>query len=468
MPTYLDAAVVRIQPYLARTPELRLRRGASGLITRASSQASVDAWIQSAGVSGVAPNTEAGHADGVITLTVPDGQGPAVAKRLMLHLRSEIPAADLQASWGEAPTYVEFRRAELQPGNVLLGLPPTADFPLARTCGSCRVDPSAQADGMCADCIARDTSAGRRGTHPSSSRSGAEDAERDALGTERAILDAVNLRTGLDLRPVQDMNDLARLGDTDGNRNHVATVALDGNGMGGFFAALARQGDTGLKQRISPEISAATRSALVNAAASILRDEDRRLPVVPHVLGGDDVVVSVTADRAWPFTSAFLAGFSDELTAAANRLSFPDEVTRQLPTMSAGVIFANASFPYARAVRLAEDALRQAKRDTGGAEAAAAWLDVTVDGEQPPPWRRTLTLAALDGRVADLTALAAIPSSGRQSLARLLAARSDEEARAAGLVWARRNGQTVVTGLLNQSTVTELRNLVALTRWWRP
>ncbi len=467
MPTYLDAAVVRIQSYLARTPELRLRRGASWLITRASNEASVDAWIQGAGVSGVARNPEAGHADGVVTLTVPDGQGPAVAKQLVLHLREEIPGADLEASWAEAPTYVEFRRAGPQPGNVLLALPPAADFPLARTCASCRVDPSAQADGMCADCIARDTSAGRRSTRPTAYRSGAEDPEPDALGTERTVIDAVNQRTSLDLRPVRDMNDLARLGDTDGNRNHVATVALDGNGMGGFFAALARQDDTSLKQRISPEISAATRSALVNAAASIVLDEDRRLPVVPHVLGGDDVVVSVTADRAWPFTRAFLTGFSEALATAANRLSFPDEVTRQLPTMSAGVIFAHASFPYARAVRLAEDALRQAKRDTGGAEAAAAWLDVTVNGEQPPPWRRTLTQDTLDRQLADLAAIAAISPSGRQALARLLAARSDEEARAAGLVWARRNGQTVVTGLLNQSTVTELRNLVALTRWWR-
>jgi len=468
MPTYLDAAVVRIQPYLARTPELRLRRGASWLITRATSEEAVDAWIQDSGVRGVARNPEAGHADGVVTLTVPDGQAQAVAARLVQHLREDIPAADLQASWAQAPSYLEFRRARPQPGSTLLAVPPAADFPLTRTCPSCRVDPSAQADGMCADCLARDASAGRRSTRPGPSRPAAQDAEPDALGTERAVLDAVNQRTGRHLRPVRDMNDLARLGETDSNRNHVATVALDGNGMGGFFAALASQQDTGLKQRISPEISAATRGALVSAGASIVRDDDERLPVVPHVLGGDDVVVSVTADRAWPFTRAFLAGFSDALTAAAGRLSIPDDITRQLPSMSAGVVFANASFPYARAARLAEDALRQAKQDTGGARPAVAWLDVTVDGEQPPPWRRTLTQDELDGHSADLAALAGISRSGRQALARLLGAGSEEEARAAGLVWARRNGQAAVTGLLNQSAVTELRNLVALTRWWRP
>jgi CRISPR RNA silencing complex Cmr2 subunit-like protein len=467
MPTYLDAGVVRIQPYLARTPELRLRRGASWLITKATSEAVVDAWIQGTGMRGVARNPEAGHADGVITVTVPDGQAPAIAARLVQYLREEIPAADLQASWAQAASYLEYRRARPQPGSTLLALPPAADFPLTRTCASCRVDPCAQPE-MCADCVARDAAAGRRSTRPSPSRHATDDAEPDALGTERAVLAAVNQRTGLHLRPVRDMNDLARLGDRDGNRNHVATVALDGNGMGGFFAALTSQEDIGLKKRISPEISAATRSALAGAAASIVRQDDERLPVVPHVLGGDDVVVSVTAERAWLFTSAFQAGFSHALTEAATRLSLQDDVTRLLPTMSAGVIFAHASFPYARAVRLAEDALRQAKQDTGGARPAVAWLDVTVDGEQPPSWRRTLTQEALEGHRADLIALAGISRSGRQALARLLGAATEEEGRAAGLVWARRNGQAAVTGLLNQAPITELRNLLALTRWWRP
>ena len=314
----------------------------------------------------------------------------------MQHLRAEIPAADLEASWGQAPSYLEFRRAQPQPGSRLVAVPPAADFPLTRTCPSCRVDPSAQADGMCADCLAR---ARRRAPqHPSRpvAARGAEDAEPDALGTERAVLDAVNQPTGRHLRPVRDMDDLARLGETGSNRNHVATVALDGNGMGGFFAALASQQDTGLKQRISPEISAATRGALVSAAAAIVRDDDERLPVVPHVLGGDDVVVSVTADRAWPFTRAFLAGFSDALTAAARRLYHPG---RHHPAAAQHVRWSGLR---ERVVSLRQGGapgrgcLRQAKQDTGGARPAVAWLDVTVDGEQPPPWRRTLTQGALD------------------------------------------------------------------------
>lgn len=471
MPTYLNVAVERIQPYLARTPDLRQRRGASWMITRATSDRAVEEWLQGHAASGAVRNPEAGHADGVITLIVPDGRAPAIATELLLHLRGQIPAAELRAAWAQAATYVEFLRVIPRPDDNLLALPPVTDFPLAQTCASCRIDRVDSVDrvgGTCADCRVRDSSAGRRGTHPRGERTTGEQDEQDALGTERDVLDVVNQIIGRDLRPVRDLNDLARLGDEDGNRNHVGTVALDGNGMGGFFAALASQQDTGLKKRISPLVTAATRSSLISAAASIVRDGDRRLPVVPHVLGGDDVIVSVTADRAWPFTLAFLAGFSAELAAAARELTLPGDVTQQLPTMSAGLVFANASFPYARAVHLAEEALRKAKRDTSGAEPALAWLDVTVDGEQQPPWRRTLTQAALAGQVSDLAALGRITPSGCQALARLLASGTDDEARAAALVWARRNGHGEIAGLLTQSAISELRDMVALTRWWRP
>lgn len=471
MPTYLDAAVVRIQPYLARTPDLRLRRGASWMITSATSERSVEAWIADAAINGLGTNPEAGHADGVIALMVPDDQAALAAKRLLLYMRSRIPAADLEASWGSAATYVEFRRAGPHHGDSLISMPPVADFPLARTCASCRVDVSAEAgkrEGMCADCLERSAAGGRRRTSPGTPERADQKEEPDALGIERDILGAVNSLTGRELHPMRDINDLARLGEDDGNRNHVATVALDGNGMGGFFGALAASGDTGLKKRISPEVSIATRNALIGAAAHVCRDGDQWLAVVPHVMGGDDVVVSVTADRAWPFTREMLARFGGTLAAAAGRLSLPADLARRLPSISAGMVFTHSSFPYARAVQLAEEALRRAKRDTAGAEPAIGWLDVTVDGEQPPPWRTTLTLDALDTYRPDLAALSAIKPSGRQALARLLAADSEEAARAATLVWARRNGKTEVTGMLNRLTITRLRNLLALTRWWRP
>jgi hypothetical protein len=237
--------------------------------------------------------------------------------------------------------------------------------------------------------------------------------------------------------------------------------------MGGFFAALTAQGDAGIKKRISPEISAATRSALITAAGAVTRETDQFLPVIPHVLGGDDVVVSVTADRAWPFTRAFLHGFGAAMQAAAERLELASSLRQRLPSMSAGLVFAHAKFPYARAVRLAEDALRRAKRDTYGAVPAVSWLDVTVDGEAAPEWRSTQTLEALSRKAGSITALGSVSPSGRQALARLLAGGTAEESQAAALSWARRNGVPEIAALLKTGSVTEVRNLLALTRWWR-
>lgn len=470
MPEYLDAAVVRIQPYIGRTPELKLRRGASWMITRATGDDTVDAWIQASGLQGVARNPEAGHADGVVTLTVPDGTAATHARALLLSLRESLPGADLQANWGQAATYLEFRGNQHGAGPQLRALPPVADFPLAETCESCRVDARGRASELCADCASRAAVTGYRRAllpRPGAVVEASAGRELDALGTERLVIDAVGRAIGRTLRPVKDMDGLAKLGDESGNRNHVATVSLDGNGMGGFFAALAAQEDPGIKKRISPEVSAATRSALITAAGTVTRKTDECLPVIPHVLGGDDVVVSVTADRAWPFTRAFLNEFGATMRAAAERLKLGDAVRERLPSMSAGLVFAHESFPYARAARLAEDALRRAKRDTHGAEPAVGWLDVTTDGETAPEWRSTQTLEALARQSGDITALGSVSPSGRHALARLLARGTAEEAQAAALSWARRNNYPEIAALLQAGTVTEVRNLLALTRWWR-
>jgi hypothetical protein len=117
---------------------------------------------------------------------------------------------------------------------------------------------------------------------------------------------------------------------------------------------------------------------------------------------------------------------------------------------------------------LAETALRRAKHDLGAAQPAVSWLDVTVDGEQAPAWRHTITGTELAARREALCELSGIGKSGRQQLARLLAADSHEAADAAARVWARRNATPVVPRLLDETDVTTARNLVALTSWWRP
>ena len=99
---------------------------------------------------------------------------------------TSIPGADLQASWGQAATYLEFRGNQPPDGPGLRALPPVADFPLAETCESCRVDARDRSSEMCADCTARAAVAGHRRARPRPGRQETAGQEVDALGTERA------------------------------------------------------------------------------------------------------------------------------------------------------------------------------------------------------------------------------------------------------------------------------------------
>ncbi|MFF0520683.1 hypothetical protein ACFYTC_18375 [Actinomadura nitritigenes] len=460
MPTYLDVAAVRIQQYIARTPALRLRRGASWMLSTATSADSVVEQFTETNLI-IARNRDAGDADGIVALTVDRHTERQVAERVMLYLRERMPGVELQAVWATADSYLEaYPALAAHRSRPLVSMPPQADFSLGTTCEECRIDLRTASGTTCEDCRARDRGAGRRdfGTGPS------EEAPEDASATERAVLQCVNQRRSMALRPVGHLGDLARLGSVHSNRNHVATVALDGNGMGAFFAALAGTGNAELKRHISPAISAATREALITATAGIVQPNDRRLPVIAHVAGGDDVVVSVVADRAWTFVDGFQSAFAAEL----KKVRLPADVAVEMPSMSAGVVFAHHKFPYARAVRLADEMLRKAKHDTQGSEAAVCWLDVTEDGEQAPSWRRAFTRDELARHAEAVKAIAAVGNTGRRTLQRLLSSGTEEESMAAVLSWARRNGHTEIRQLPGRLGTDDLRGLTAYTRWWRP
>lgn len=465
MPTFLDIGAVRIQPYLGRTPALALRRGASALLSEATSEATVGTWLTTAPASGLGLNQEAGHADGVVSLTVPAGQEKDSAVHVLEKLRQRIPGVEFEARWATADTYLQAFPEMMASPPPLLSLPPLSDFPPATSCIYCRVD-AALDNRACVDCGARAGAAGvrRKDLLQGDYLLDADDVaggRMETFGAERSLLTSLNHNRERQLRPVRDLGQLAAQGDAEGNRNHVATVAVDGNGVGSFFAAITALGDPALRKKVSPELSNATQEALTEATRAITRDEDTFAPVIPHILGGDDVVCSVVADRAWAFTGVFLDRFSYLID------HFVPETLKQVPSLSAGIVFAHTAFPYSRAVELAEEALHTAKRDTQGSCAAIRWMDVTSEGETPPAWRCTLTKSDLDRHSAALDELARIETSGRQRLLRLLAATDQDQARAATLTWARRNGQHTVRDLATQD-VKLLRNLVAATRWWKP
>ncbi|MGH8934101.1 MAG: Cas10/Cmr2 second palm domain-containing protein [Egibacteraceae bacterium] len=449
MPIYLDVAAVRIQSYLAHTPALWGRRGASAMLAGATS----DERVQET-VPGVEVNRAAGSADGTIHLVVPAGRDPAdLALRLFTPLREQVPGAEFHAVWGEGPSYVEARRDVINPkladGKVLASLPPVNEFPVVRWCYHCGVDPATRTvrlpegrEPACRDCKRRrQASLFRNRTKP-------------GFTSEEALLAALG-RTSENDR-VEDFGELAALGHE--WRNHLATIYIDGNAMGEFFRRLEGVD----KDTVSRRVTEIAREALVAAAEQVdRRGRGEPVPVIPHLVGGDDVLVSVTAELAWPFVAVYLRHFAAEASALVDGVAL---------TASAAVVFAHASHPFARCVEAADRLLSEAKRRDGGRSATVLWVDVTAEGEHPPG-RRPWTLGELDARAADVDLLASREKSFRAALAAALHHPDDEVAAARALRLAQRMEAVDLVGRLlgpEKRDAQLARDAVALTRRWVP
>ena len=431
---YLDVGAERIQHYISRTPRLKGQRGASSWLSWATDRNRLkeQARLISAqpGMPLIEPNPEAGQADGLISVRLPAGADPLpVAKALAGYLRSVLPAIELAAVWGPGDSYVEAYRDHMKAQRddpPRRSLPAAADYPALQSCAECRAAPAVtgisiheQTDlRVCLDCVARYQDLYRRSGLAAHAR-GEGQHRLPVYGVE------ADLARALEAHPVadtaQDFTVLAALGDADTQRNHIATVYADGNSIGALFDRVAAHGDPSLKQRISAAVSQATRDALTEATRAVVGPPSpgRQLPVIPHVVGGDDLLVSVVADRTWLFTVTYLEEFRNRLAAIED---LPEGLLSPVPpTASAGLVFAHAKFPFRRAAELAAGRLRDAKRQFRGAVPAVAWLDVTRDGEQPLAGRRAWSLEELSDLAGPLRALRAqVNPSGRAALERLV------------------------------------------------
>ncbi|WP_217130051.1 hypothetical protein [Streptomyces sp. AC558_RSS880] len=417
---FVDFGAVRIQSYLSRTPELRGRRAASDALARATSPEAVGRRIGTLAKI----NEDAGDADGVVSLVFApaEGEDPEVRvrqlqDRVFAHLRKALPGAEFQSAWGTGASYLSAYAREIKPrfdaGEVRYDLPPTAEFPLARPCELCHTDPAigeepitGETKLLCPDCSMRNVAR----------RSSAAD-DRSPEGQLRSSLPVTHTAP-------EDFTALARLSGPAKGGNHLATVFIDGNALGQFFTALASDSSVSAraKARVSRAVSDATREALTTATLLLpLTDRLDQVCVVPHVVGGDDVLVSVPADQAWHFVLGFLDEFGALVRNGVAEV-LGDE--RPVPTItaSAGVVFAHASHPFNLVVESAGRRLKEAKNAVRGQAASVQWLDITADGTEAPR-HQPLLLSDLrrNGKpteaAAALSRLAGVPASHRSTLA---------------------------------------------------
>lgn len=139
----------------------------------------------------------------------------------------------------------------------------------------------------------------------------------------------------------------------------VGIVHADGNRLGEFFRAAvsALDGDTGA---VSAQVQQAADAALRDAAGHLaeLAGAGRALPLVPLIVGGDDLTVLVDGAVALPFVEFYLDAFARRSAAQPLIRRVTDAVGL---TASAGVALVKPHFPFSVGYRLGEELAASAK-----------------------------------------------------------------------------------------------------------
>jgi hypothetical protein len=170
-------------------------------------------------------------------------------------------------------------------------------------------------------------------------------------------------------------------------RRYVAYLLADGNDMGKVFRACRRKPDQmralskGLTQSVCKALAEPTRLAMTERHH--MRDRPDFIPVLPLILGGDDLFALIPAPWSLDFVHRFCRVYEREMAALFERIGL-DDVPR--PTVSAAVVICKSKHPYTLAHEAGERRLREAKRTgkrlvlDGGQPASTINLEVVLGG----------------------------------------------------------------------------------------
>lgn len=143
----------------------------------------------------------------------------------------------------------------------------------------------------------------------------------------------------------------------------LAVVHADGNGLGQVFLDFDKftSGNDNYREKLrqfSEALDRCTELAFC-AALAVLKPRGQRegLPIVPLVLGGDDLTVVLDGRLALKFTKAFMEAFESETRQDSNITG----IMKDGVTTCAGIAIVKPHFPFHAAYELAEGLLKEAK-----------------------------------------------------------------------------------------------------------
>lgn len=182
----------------------------------------------------------------------------------------------------------------------------------------------------------------------------------------RAILDDLYKAycTFLDIQPEEDPEwpeDADNVAEFDlRKRNYVAYLVADGNGMGQIFGSC----DQEQIAKLSQELSHVLRDSLVAPTTRVrerLPDKPSMIPILPLILGGDDLFALIPAPYALDFARRFCLAWEEQMRNLVKEVGLTDV---PLPTIAAAVVICKSTYPYALAHRRASELLKKAKRQS--------------------------------------------------------------------------------------------------------
>ncbi|KPQ38065.1 MAG: Inner centromere protein, ARK binding region [Phormidium sp. OSCR] len=168
---------------------------------------------------------------------------------------------------------------------------------------------------------------------------------------------------------IRDINKLEKKFDSE-EIPWLAIVHADGNGLGQIFLNFAECLENQQSNRdyieayreFSLELDECTEAAFREAVKSVFDDFDDAIPLVPLIIGGDDLTVVCDGKKALKFTQVFLKQFEAE----TEQKSYIPEIAQsqfQANRLSAcaGIAIIKRHFPFSVAYELAESLIKSAK-----------------------------------------------------------------------------------------------------------
>jgi len=356
MPYLLAAEADKIQDFIFRSSRLREVVGASQLLTRFCR--SIDDTLAKKHGGQVVVNDGGSFRVIFDDLAKAHAFGADLAELYRLALGGSLTVAEPVRLDGD------FRKANEQAGERLRwaksrrqGAIAEVHMPYVAFCASCGVALARK----------RERLTGRRATNRSSyicEACRAKAAERDRK--PRAILDelyeayctSLGTQPTIDLDWPEDADDIARLDLR--QRNYVAYLVADGNSMGRTFGMCDRDQLKELSERLAPVLQ----DSLALAAASfrkVVAEHAHMIPMIPLILGGDDLFALIPAPYALDFARRFCLEWEQRMKQLVDKIGLTD---LPHPTVAAAVVICKSTYPFALAHRRSEALLKEAKRQS--------------------------------------------------------------------------------------------------------